>query len=141
MALEIMQMWAQIAGGAENGLATMDIPSNGILWGVDWAAGVNMDADSEAFYAELSFIATHQAVTNDVRGIISAVRASMSLTTSGVGLVQVNKYVALATGLKVTGGERLFINSNSSAGITGDVNIYLHFDPTTTTTRRSSRRR
>lgn len=142
MSLDIIQMWAAVTGGIQNGAAVIDVPANGALWGIDWAVATLLNAVGETFYAELSFVATGQAQTNDVRGLISAVRSRMHLLTSGVGVMGINKYVGLSGGLKVQGGERLFVNMDSTIGLAGDVNLYLHFDPTAgAPARRSSRRR
>ena len=142
MSLEIMQMWAAINGGVQDGAAAIDVPSNGTFWGIDWAVHALLNADGEEFYAELSFVATAQSTVNDVRGIVSAVRQSMHILTSGIGVIGVNKYVALSAGLKVVGGERMFLNMLSTAGVVGDANIYLHFEPAAgAPSRRSSRRR
>lgn len=142
MSLEIMQMWGLVAGGSQNGLAALDIPANGVLWGIDWAMSALFNADAEELYAEVSFVATAQATSNDVRGIISAIRQQIHLLTSGVSAMGVNKYVALPTGLNVAGGERLFLNVFSTTGLAGDVNVYVQYEPSARgPARRSSRRR
>jgi len=67
MPTEIIGMFADISGGTQDGAATIDIPFDGMITGVDWDVEADMDADTERVACELSFIATQQIGVNDVR--------------------------------------------------------------------------
>ena len=56
MAIEVIGMYATSTGGAESGLANIDIPQDGAILGLDWDAHVDLDADAEVWDCELSFI-------------------------------------------------------------------------------------
>ena len=135
----VLQMVAALSGGTENAVANIDIPTDGTIVGVDWAVNFDLDADGENNVTELSFIATGQQATNDARGVISAVAARVALVTSGVALASINKYVALD--IDVAGGERLYLNSAGSAGVSGSVTCLIHFRASRGSPRRSARRR
>lgn len=139
MATEIIGMYAVISGGEESALANIDIPMDGVITAVDWDMCGNLDADGEEIRAELSFIATHQLTSNDVRGRISSVCAQISLTTSGAPVVGVNKFVGPME-LPVAGGERLYLHASTTAGVTGDVRCNIHLDVATRSRRRTARR-
>ena len=139
MALEIIGMYGAATGGTNDALAQIDVPQDGLLVGIDWDASWNIDADAEFAGAELSFIATNQLVTNDSRGRISSIATAMSLTTSGVAVAQVQKFINVMN-LVLHGGERLFLHALGSVGASGDIRCNLHFFGGTTTPRRSARR-
>jgi len=140
MSVEVIGIYGLIAGGTENGVAQVDIPQDGFILGIDWDANVFLNAAAEFFKAELSFIATNQLQTNDVRGRISSISASMHLLTSGVGVISVQKYVDIKE-LNVSGGERLFLHFDATASLGGDVRCNVHFEMRGGSTRRSARRR
>jgi len=139
VALEIIGMYGAIAGGTENAIAQIDVPQDGVLRGLDWDVAGQMDADAETLDVELSFIATNQLITNDSRGRISSVSAAMSLTTSGIALLGLQKWIG-GFELMLSGGERLYLHASSSAGVAGSARMNLHFDGGAQVTRRSARR-
>jgi len=140
VALEIIGMYGLLAGGTQDALAQIDIPQDGVLRAVDWDMSANLDADAEFVRAELSFIATGQATQNDIRGRITSIGTIATvLTAVGVNHVSIQKFVGPFE-LMVAGGERLYINASSTAGVDGDIRLNLHFDGGATVTRRSARR-
>lgn len=140
MSVEIIGMYALVAGGVQDGVSQVDIPQDGFILGLDWDAAVFLNASTEFFKCELSFIATNQFQTNDVRGRISSISSSMHLLTSGIGVVSVQKYVDIKE-LTVSGGERLFLHLDATASTGGDVRCNVHFEMRGGSTRRSARRR
>lgn len=108
-------------------LAQVDIPMSGSLIGLQWAVAADLDADVEYLVAQLSFRSTGTFTTNDDRGVISEVRAQISLTTSGVSPVAINNYVPLPD-IPIAAGERLYLHINASAGLNSLVGCMLHFD-------------
>jgi len=141
MPTEIIGMFADISGGTQDAAATIDIPFDGMITGVDWDVEADMDADTERISCELSFIATQQIGVNDVRGRISSISARMSLTTSGVAVTGLQKFVGPMQ-LIVAGGERIHLHAISSASLVGVMRCNLHLDTSTATRsrRRSARR-
>lgn len=135
----IIHMYGAFTGGTEDALANVDIPEDGTITGVEWAANINLDADDESWDGELSFIATNQIATNDARGVISSASARISLTTSGAPVGAINKFTPMS--LYVSGGERLYLHSQGTAGVTGSMRVNVHFQPLGGTQRRSARRR
>jgi len=141
MPTEIIGMFADVSGGTQDAAATIDVPFDGFITGVDWDVEADMDADGERISCELSFIATQQIGTNDVRGRISSISGRMSLTTSGVAVTGLQKFVGPMQ-LIVAGGERIHLHVISSASLVGVMRCNIHLDTTTATrSRRRSRRR
>ncbi len=137
MPTEIIGMFADITGGTQDAAATVDIPFDSVITGVDWDVEADMDADTERVACELSFIATQQIGTNDVRGRISSASMRMSLTTSGVAVGSIQKFVGPME-LIVAGGERVHLHVISTASLVGVMRCNIHLD---TGQARQSRRR
>ena len=138
---DVIGMFGSITGDTQDALAMIDIPQDGFIIGIDWDLNVNLDADDETVTAELSFIATNQRSTNDVRGRLSSIstRAAV-LTAVGGHLGHIQKWLG-SFDIAVAGGERLFVHVISTTGVTGEVRCNLFVDFTGGTTRRSARRR
>ena len=140
MATMVIGLYGAITGDTQNAVASIDIPSDGFITGIDWDGNVNLDADGETMNAELSFIATNQVAVNDVRGRISSVSAQVAVLTA-VGEVAFNlqKWIG-PMDLSVAGGERIHMHFQSSTGVTGAVRCNIHLDSRTAAARRSARR-
>lgn len=140
MALEIIGMFGLVAGGTQDAIAQVDIPQDGVLRGIDWDMFADMDADAETLVAELSFIATNQTAQNDVRGRISSISAiTVVLTAVGNYYGSSQKWIGPIE-LMMAAGERVYLHSVASAGVSGVIKCNLHFDGGATVTRRSQRR-
>ena len=140
MSIDVIGMYGAITGDTQNAIAAIDIPQDGVIIGLDWDFSVNFDADSEVEAAELSFIATNQLTTNDVRGRISSVSAAAAvLTAVGINSQNIQKWLG-GFDLPVSGGERLYLHASGSSGVTGLVRMNIFFDQSGTM-RRSARRR
>ena len=140
MPTTILGLYAAVTGGTQNALASIDIPEDGMLTGIDWDAGVNVDADNEIFAGELSFIATQQLDQNDVRGRISSISLHVGIGAAGVAVGGLQKFVGPME-INVAGGERLYLHSNSTAGVIADLRVAIHLDSRRRSVRRSARRR
>jgi len=137
---DVIGMTGTITGGTQDAIAMIDIPQDGFIIGIDWDVNADLDADLEVVFCELSFIATNQRFTNDVRGRLSSISCrSAVLTAVGVSNVSLQKWLG-SFDLAVAGGERIFLHSDSTAGVAGVVRCNLYAD-LGTTTRRSARRR
>ncbi len=140
MSIEVIGLYGVSTGAVENGIAQIDIPQDGFILGLEWDGHALLNATDEFFAAELSFIATNQLTTKDVRGRISSISSQIHLLTSGIGTNSLQKYVDLKE-LAVAGGERLFMHFSSTAGVVATMRCNIHFEMTGGSTRRSARRR
>lgn len=137
---EVIGLYGLIAGGTQDALASIDIPQDGFIIGVDWDMHADLDADSEFANAELSFIATNQLSTSDVRGRISSVSALVTvLSAVGGHTAGAQKWLG-SFDMPVSGGERIYLHSVASSGVGGVIRANLYVD-LGTVTRRSARRR
>ena len=139
MPTQVIQMRAQGTGGTENDVASVDIPEDGRISEVHITSRATLDADAEFSDVELSFISTGQFGTNDARGVIATVGQQMGLLTSGAGITAINHVIPFQD-LRVSGGERLHMHMQASAGVTTTCVIQIHFDGGRAP-RRSARRR
>jgi len=140
MSLSLIQLYGSVTGGTENALATVDVPEDGEIVAIDWAVNADLDADGESLSAEVSFIATNTNNINDARGMISVIRGQISLTTSGAPVVAINKFVTFPEALQVSGGERLYLHTVSTAGVNASINAIIHLSTRRPSVRRSRRR-
>jgi len=136
---EVIGMFGAVTGGVQDSIAMIDIPQDGFIIGIDWDVNALMIA-SALLSAELSFIASNQLVTNDVRGRLSSISVQNAQSTAvGLNNVSVQKWLG-SFDIPVAGGERMFIHVVSTAGLTGNVRCNMYVD-LGTVTRRSARRR
>jgi len=140
MSVQVIGMFAAGTGGEQNAAASIDIPQDGFILGIDWDAYAILDASDESVSWELSFIATQQLFTNDVRGRISSISVMNEFLTSGQNTVSIQKYVDVKE-ITVSGGERMYIHVFGVAGVISSMRCNLHFEMTGGSTRRSARRR
>jgi len=137
---EVIGMFGAITGGTQDSLAMIDIPQEGFIIGIDWDLNTQLDADGEVVTVELSFIASNQITTNDVRGRLSSISAQSNvLSLVGQDTQSFQKWLS-GFDIAVAGGERMFLHAVSSAGLVGSVRCNMFVD-LGTTTRRSARRR
>lgn len=113
-------------GDIDNAIAQVDIPMAGDLIGVQWAIDSDLNANGEYSRVQLSFRSSNSFDVNDDRGVISEVKAMMSLTTSGVGLDARNFYCSLPD-IPIASGERLYLHVSASTGVATNVVCLLHF--------------
>lgn len=121
-----IQMFSAITGGTQNALVAFDVPRSGRLTGVSWAINADMDADLDQVIAQLSFGSTSSSV-NDSRQVISnAIMGASQVTAASTVRTDTNFYDP--QDLPVSGGERIFLHSVTTAGITGTFMVIVHFD-------------
>ena len=123
-----IQMYTTVTSNQDSSV-NIDIPADGVLVGVDWAAGASgADADGDMLQCELSFNSTSQRTTNDARAGISALKIrTTAATAASIANTSANKYVDLRDGLTVQGGERIYLHFKSESGVGGEVLVMLHF--------------
>jgi hypothetical protein len=140
MGLSLMQLTATGVGGTEDAAAVIDVPEDGHIVGVQWAAYATFDATAENLTCELSFIATNTIATNDARGMISQVRSRFNVVTSGGGASALNFFVPIPE-LEVAGGERLYLHLIAAAGLASSCTAIVHLLTSRAGVIRRARRR
>lgn len=129
MALQVLTLTGSSTGGTESAIASIDIPGNGSITGVDWAADFALDADGEFQEISLSFASSEDLQVNDSRSVISIVASGLAeLTTSGGYTGGVNKFVSFSPGIPVFAGERLYLHSRAAAGVSSTVYCMVHLE-------------
>lgn len=116
-----IQMYA--ATVPANSVASIDIPQDGELESVFWAAGMVTGADVDQTW-QLSFASVIQAV-NDARNVISSIRLIHDFTTSGAAMAAVNQ-LDLLSGIPVAAGERVYLHGSGTA-TAATIHLNLHF--------------
>jgi hypothetical protein len=143
MSTQVFGLTAIITASTDNE-ASMDIPEDGEITGVDWTLlGDTGFASDDLIRMELSFVSTNQLSANDRRGPLSHCCISAgTVTTSGVSSPFANKFVQFNPGIAVAGGERIFLHSSLVGAATAVVDCDVHFDSKRAAApRRAARRR
>lgn len=115
-----------ITGGTQSALVAVDCPRNGKITGVTWGVNCDLDADLDQVIAQLSFGSVASS-TNDSRQIISNCVIGASQITAA-STVRTDANFHDPQDLPVSGGERVFLHSIATAGITGQIVVMIHFD-------------
>ena len=128
-----------------NAVAAIDVPQDGILLGVDMSLSfatnfTPVSAAREVIRAELSFISTNQFDVNDRRGALAEIAAAAIFLTSGATALQANKYVMFGDGIRVAGGERLYVHTLATDGPSCLFSFMIMFRAGRRIGRRSARR-
>lgn len=122
---QVIMMRAISTGGTESSLASVDIPNDGFLAGVEWACSSDYDTDNDTQAWQLSFGAT-AVTTNDNRQVISnIVVGGLTFTAGGSVIANANMYVKLPD-VPVAAGERIFLHSIAAASVVGNANVNIH---------------
>jgi hypothetical protein len=122
----VIQMQAASTGGVESGLAAIDIPKDGSIEGVEWAAYADFDTDNDLQIWQLSFGST-VANVNDSRQVISNCSVgALTFTAGGSVIARGDKY-SILPGIPVGAGERLFLHSSAAAAVVGTVRCVISF--------------
>lgn len=134
----IINMHGDFTGGTEESIATVDVPEDGFIVGVQVSHVADLDADGEVSNVELSFIASLQITTNDTRALLAVSRMQSPVGAAAILAAQ-NFYIPM--NVRVFSGERLHVHSNAAAGVAGSANFLLQLDTARAVPRRSVRRR
>jgi len=107
--------------------ASLDIQFDGIITALQWAIRSDMDADGEAWDAEVSFLSTRTIDSNDSRGSIS----QMSEMAAGTPGQSYGGNLGLS-GLRipVSAGERIHLHAQLNGTAIVNVTVYLHVEDT-----------
>lgn len=126
--LQVMALYATGAGGTESALAQIDIPGDGYLTGVEWAASGGHNTTGDTCTIGLSFSSSEDLRQNDVRSLISAVQLEFNFVTSGGYDSQVNRFTSFEPGVPVFAGERVYIHQVASTGVQTQITCLIHLD-------------
>lgn len=112
----LLQMRGVSTGGVEN-LATIDVPMNGEILGVEWNYRLIYDTTADQISFQLSFGSTYADV-NDSRQVISNCLSGQFTSISAVGVVVGgDNFHHPIPQVPVSMGERLFLHSSAAAGV------------------------
>jgi len=119
-----MSIYKLYGTGVTDGLASVDVVSDGMITGVQWAAYGDLDADAETLGAEVSFASASGFTTNDTKSSISTIRALANDTGTAASnkLVAVNLFVGPLE-VPVKTGERLYLHGTGTALV---CTVYIH---------------
>jgi hypothetical protein len=122
----VIKMYAAGTGGAQDAVASIDVPMPGHMIGVDWSFYASLATDF-VLAAQLSFRGSGAFVTNDDRGIVTEIRNALEITTTGSLQAAWNRYVPIPD-IPVMGGERLFLHLTGTAAVASVIVALIHFD-------------
>ena len=97
--------------------ATIDVPDDGVLLAVEMNInGTGASADGEYILAQISFSSVSQFITNDARGVVSHCGISFDVAGTAANIFNTSAHTStnLGDGIKVFGGERLYLHVASS---------------------------
>jgi len=142
MPLSILQLAASDVAASGDAIASLDIPEDGFITGIEWCVNaINGFASEDALVLQLSFLSTNQFNQNDARGVISNCQISAgTITTNGLMGVVGTFFSAFSEGLDVSGGERLHLHAQETGTATIDVHVLVHLSSRRRTVRRTRRR-
>lgn len=135
----IINMQGSGTGGEEASVATVDVPEDGFIVGVQIAHFGDLDTDADTANMEISFVSSVQMNLNDTRASIVISRLRGTLVTSGLANTVNNMFVPM--NVRVFSGERLHMHLDATAGVVSGGNALIHLDTARTVPRRSVRRR
>lgn len=128
----VIQMYEGAAG-----TVSIDVPDDGLLLAVDWHLMATLNADGEGSQATLEWSSTTAAAAHDSRSVLSRVMLKQGILTTGGSIVAVNHHVSFGDGIKVFGGERLYmLASDIGSGLTTHCAALLLFNFATFVARR-----
>ena len=107
----VIQMFTATIGDAG---ATIDMPDDGLLMRAQLIISCNtLATDSDGFRAELSFGSVSAHATNDARQVIcrALIKAELVGTAANLIVSQETSNIDFADGLKVFGGERIYLHT------------------------------
>jgi hypothetical protein len=128
----MIHMLGTVSGTA----ATIDIPDDGLLLSSTIGITIGAGADGDGHSASLEFGSTSAVATNDARTIIARVRIRHELTTSGSIAAHISNHFDYGEGIRVFGGERIFLHNVALAGTFVDCWALLLFNFATFVARR-----
>jgi len=104
---QVIQMYGTVAATAYS----IDVPDDGLILGVHMAVHGTLNAEDEGVEASLEFGSVTARTTNDARQVIAWVGSKLNLLTTGGGGGIGNSIVSFAQGIRVFGGERLYLHT------------------------------
>lgn len=112
--------------GSDEDAAALDIQFPGILTAYWWSVTADLDADSESFLLEVSFLSSSTFLTNDARGSISVVSGT-GVGTPGFIYPQINGGLS-GLRIPVSAGERVHMHGSLSGTANVIASCYLYVE-------------
>lgn len=111
----------QMYGTADtDGSAVIDVPDDGVLLAVQMhMINSGYAADGDFSIAQLSFSSVSQFLTNDARGVLAMITNAGDLSGAAANTIrgEVEASFYLGDGVKVFGGERLYLHVAGSGNL------------------------
>lgn len=125
--MSVYKLYAAFTTTADS-LASLDVQFDGIITCVDWSVMADLDANAEAFEAEVSFLSSRTIGKNDARGSISSIAAQAAgAEAAGFAITQVNKPVS-GLRIPVSAGERIHLHAELTTTADVKATVYLHVE-------------
>lgn len=138
--MSLYKLYAGITVTSDD-VASLDIALDGIITGVFWSVALQgMDALSDTFRSEVSFMSSSTFGSNDSRGTISMFSAGQNFLTSGGGTPQGNVSIDDLE-IPVVAGERIHLHGLVDTGVSGHTTCYIFVKDAAASTAPPRRRR
>lgn len=109
----VVQMYGSVSGTA----AVIDVPDDGFLINATLMVAMSSIADNDGHIASLEFGSTNSNDVNDTRGLLGVIHVRTDLLTSGALMNVASQHFMYGDpGIKVFGGERLYLHNEAVAG-------------------------
>ena len=116
------------ATATQDNAASIDVPDDGLLLSSSLIVEGVLNADTEEVLASLEFGATPARNTNDSRTVLNVAHAKIGLLTSGAATNIAQSTVLYGDGIKVFGGERLYLHTEAVGGTLQSARALLVFN-------------
>jgi len=120
----------------QDAAATIDVPDDGLLLASKLHISGVLNADAESIQASLEFGSVSADDTNDARQVLNFVMGKMGLLTSGAAANAFESRLEYGDGIKVFGGERLYLHTSAAGGTLTNARCLLVFRFATFAARR-----
>ena len=125
--MRVYKIHALVAAGTNDAIAQLDIVEDGKIAAVAWAAApLTMDGFTDEFRVELGFGSANTLDNNDVRQSISEIGTGQNINGASAGGPAVMNHSISGLELNVIAGERIFLHSFASAGVSGRVSCHIY---------------
>lgn len=126
-----------VATATQDNAAAIDIPDDGFLLSAYMSIEAVLNADTERALASLEFGSVSSYNSNDSRSLLAFIMAKIGILTSGGGSnVAFERYDYGDPGIKVFGGERLYLHTAVTGGTLTGARAVLLFNFGTFVSRR-----
>ncbi len=124
--MSVYKLFGNGTGGAQDGIAQIDIQFDGVIESILGSMLSDLDLDTEFVQSEISFLSVNTANVNDARGSLAMMSAQASYVTAASGVVTAVNVGVGPVAIMVNAGERVFCHVVAAAGVTSLAQWYLY---------------